>query len=193
MSLESEGPPNLAIETRETPNHHSITDRRITGAVIHYTAGSFAGSLDWLTRPGSKVSAHYLIGREGRIVQMCPLALVAWHAGCRWGRYNPNAWSVGYELEATAADGYTFTDRQYDVLSRHLAWLALHTGLKLAYPDGDPASYRPQEYWRHYFADKPGWVIGHSAVNPGKPDPGEHFDWSRLLDRDKFNLAEQKK
>jgi N-acetylmuramoyl-L-alanine amidase len=50
--------------------------------VHHYTAGrSYESSLAWFKDPTSKVSAHFLVGRDGRVVQMVPLDEPAWHAG----------------------------------------------------------------------------------------------------------------
>jgi AmpD protein len=50
---------------------------------------------------GLKVSAHFLIRRDGELVQFVPLEARAWHAGAsRWrGRERCNDFSVGIELE----------------------------------------------------------------------------------------------
>lgn len=178
----ADGPPGLLhrIRVRPTPNVEYGVKNRLAGAAIHYTAGSEAGSIDWLTKRGSGVSAHYVIGRDGTITQLARLKDVSWHAGRAWYSDNPNRWLVGYEMVATAADGYTFTDEQYQVLTEHLAWLFQTNGLAFQYPDGDPASPRDDRgYWRRQFTVG-GLCIGHSAVNPRKPDPGANFDWGRL-------------
>lgn len=193
MSFNPQGPAGLPITVRESPNSHHDGNRIITGAIIHYTAGGFPGCLDWLTRSGSGVSAQYLINRPGVIHQLVPLGRVAWHAGRNWGRWNPNGWSAGYELVTPAHGPHDFTPEQMETLSRHLGWLFAEHNLTFAYPDGDPAGYRPKEYWSHVFADLGGWCCGHSAVNPNKPDPGKNFDWDLLEKRVKFYLAEHKK
>ena len=81
-----------------SPRHPS---HPITILVIHATAGAFGGALSWLRNPQSQVSAHYLISKSGRIVQLVREHDVAWHAGnSAWaGLTNINRYSVGIELE----------------------------------------------------------------------------------------------
>ena len=103
---------------------------------------------------GLRVSAHFLIRRDGRILQFVSCARRAWHAGASsWrGRQSCNDFSIGVELEGT--DDVPFEHRQY-------AQLAILTrALKAQYPIAD--------------------VVGHSDIAPGrKTDPGQCFDWPR--------------
>ncbi len=66
---------------------------------------------------GQKLSAHFLIRREGSIAQFVPCALRAWHAGLSsWrGRDQCNDYSMGIELEGT--DDIPYTDLQYAALA----------------------------------------------------------------------------
>ena len=101
---------------------------------------------------GMRVSAHFLIRRDGALFQYVPCGKRAWHAGVSsWrGRARCNDFSIGVELEGS--DELTFESAQYDIL------VALTRALKTAYPIVD--------------------VVGHSDVAPGrKTDPGPHFDW----------------
>jgi AmpD protein len=103
-----------------------------------------------------KVSCHFLVRRNGGVVQFVPVERRAWHAGASsWrGRGRCNDFSVGIELEGAEDD--IFTDRQYRSLAR------LVRALQSRYPIRD--------------------VAAHSDVAPGrKTDPGVHFDWARLL------------
>jgi len=105
----------------------------------------------------AKVSSHFLIRRDGGLIQFVPCALRAWHAGqSEWrGRSRCNDFSIGVELEG--ADDQAFTERQYIVLADLAAALATR------YPIED--------------------CVGHSdiAVPAGrKTDPGPHFDWIRF-------------
>lgn len=103
---------------------------------------------------GLKVSAHFLIRRDGTLVQFVPCSLRAWHAGASsWrGRSRCNDFSLGIELEGS--DAAPFEDAQYDELA------ALTRALRAAYPIRD--------------------FIGHCDIAPGrKADPGPHFDWGR--------------
>ena len=103
-----------------------------------------------------RVSAHYLIRRDGERVQFVPVARRAWHAGASsWrGRGRCNDFSVGLELEG--ADGVPFEDAQYAALSELLIDLRTRVPLRA--------------------------VAAHSDIAPGrKTDPGPRFDWPRLL------------
>ncbi|MFN3717250.1 MAG: 1,6-anhydro-N-acetylmuramyl-L-alanine amidase AmpD, partial [Thiobacillus sp.] len=104
---------------------------------------------------GLRVSAHFLIRRDGALIQFVPCGLRAWHAGASsWrGRARCNDFSVGIELEGS--DDTPFTDAQYACLR------ALAVALRQRYPIQDFA--------------------GHSDIAPGrKTDPGPLFDWRRL-------------
>jgi len=122
----------------------------------------FANRLDPSEHPsfadlaGLRVSAHFLIYRDGELLQFVPLELRAWHAGVsRWrGRERCNDFSVGIELEGV--DDGAFTAAQYAALA------ALCADLRAVLPLRD--------------------VAAHSDVAPGrKADPGPRFDWARFL------------
>jgi AmpD protein len=105
---------------------------------------------------GLKVSAHFLVRRDGELVQFVPVARRAWHAGASsWrARSACNDFSVGIELEGT--EETAFADAQYDVLSELLRRLSKELPLRD--------------------------IAAHSEVAPGrKTDPGPQFDWPRLL------------
>lgn len=102
-----------------------------------------------------RVSAHFVIRREGSLIQFVSTNDRAWHAGVsRFGeRERCNDFSIGIELEGT--DVEPFTDAQYQTLT-------LLTG----------ALRR-----RYRLTD----VAGHEHIAPGrKTDPGPFFDWARF-------------
>ena len=103
---------------------------------------------------GMKVSAHFVVRRDGGLIQFVPCAMRAWHAGeSGWkGRARCNDFSVGIEVEGTGE--VSFTDAQYERLT------GLTRALQARYPIAD--------------------IVGHSDVAPGrKSDPGPRFDWAR--------------
>lgn len=102
-----------------------------------------------------RVSAHFLIRRDGELVQFVPCSMRAWHAGASsWrGLGRCNDFSIGIELEG--CDDRPFDPAQYRTLRRLVAVLAR------SYPIQD--------------------IVGHSDIAPGrKTDPGPHFEWQRL-------------
>ena len=126
--------------------------------VLHYTAmTSAAAALERLCDPVFEVSAHYLIGGDGRLWQMVAEDQRAWHAGVgEWaGLADVNSRSIGIELDNRG--DHPFSHRQMATLEDLL----------------------PQIMQR--WAIPPEGVIGHSDMAPGrKIDPGRHFDWARL-------------
>jgi len=129
--------------------------------VLHYTAmDSARAACDWLCNPASEVSAHYLVARDGEVVQMVADAQRAWHAGHgEWqGRADVNSRSIGIELDN--AGDHPFSEPLMAALEALLD--------------------RLMERWRI----PPCSVIGHSDMAPGrKIDPGRRFDWARLVRR----------
>ena len=103
---------------------------------------------------GSRVSAHFLIRRDGALLQFVPCRLRAWHAGASaWrGQERCNDFSIGVELEGS--DDIAYETAQYATLAR------LTHALRRRYPLAD--------------------IAGHSDIAPGrKTDPGAAFDWER--------------
>lgn len=82
---------------KRSPNRSDRTGK-ITHIILHNTAGSFMGSINWLCNPASKVSAHLVIPRDGgKVAALVPERDRAWHAGTRkW-----NDCSIGIEITAT--------------------------------------------------------------------------------------------
>ncbi len=69
--------------------------------VKHYTAGTtLDGAVSWFKKPEAKASAHFVIDRSGRVVQMVELNKCEWHAGqSTWGNIKGlNRHSIGIEL-----------------------------------------------------------------------------------------------
>jgi len=120
----------------------------------------FQNTLDYDSHPwldrlrGMKVSAHFLVRRDGTVVQFVSTDERAWHAGVSRhnGRERCNDFSIGIEIEGT--DTTPYTDEQYLTL-KHLtrALRARHTLTA---------------------------VRGHEHIAPGrKTDPGPSFQWRR--------------
>lgn len=102
-----------------------------------------------------RVSAHYLIRRDGALICFVPPALRAWHAGvsCWQGQARCNDFSIGIELEG--CDTLPFEPEQYLALAELLERLAEAFPLR--------------------------GITGHADVAPGrKTDPGPLFSWCHL-------------
>lgn len=125
-----------------------------------YIADLFTNCLDCTLDPyferlrGLRVSAHFLIRRDGALLQFVAGDARAWHAGVSSfdGREGCNDFSIGIELEGS--DFTPFTEMQYARLTD--LTIALQQKYRLAH------------------------VVGHEHIAPGrKTDPGPLFDWPR--------------
>lgn len=70
--------------------------------VMHFTATVKPGvATNWLTNPASKVSAHIVLGRDGKIEQLLPFTTTGWHVGAssHAGYNGLNSHSIGIEIE----------------------------------------------------------------------------------------------
>lgn len=105
-----------------------------------------------------KVSSHFLVRRDGELVQYVPVNRRAWHAGnsCYDGRDCCNDFSIGIELEGVDTEPYE--QAQYECLAKLIATLRSEIESLSA-------------------AD----IVGHSDIAPGrKTDPGQAFQWYEL-------------
>lgn len=129
------------------------------------------------------VSIHYIIDREGTVYCCVPEDRVAWHAGAgEWAgdeKYTNkmNSYAIGIEMLAIGSQSdmeqylsaaeyqqldpalIGYTEEQYEALAALVEDVCGRNGIPM-----DRAH-----------------VIGHQEYNPDKNDPGELFDWSRLL------------
>ncbi|WP_299569234.1 1,6-anhydro-N-acetylmuramyl-L-alanine amidase AmpD [uncultured Shewanella sp.] len=161
----------------KSPHFNQRPLNEVSGLVIHnislpagcyglpHIDGLFQGCIDEAADPsfselvGLEVSAHFLIRRDGEVVQYVSCDDRAWHAGVSNlnGRENCNDFTIGIELEGTDTDPYT--NEQYQVLAR----LTL-------------------ELFDEYPMLKQNEIVGHCDIAPGrKTDPGQSFDWQRYF------------
>jgi len=134
--------------------------------VVHETEGSYDATVAWFRNPKARVSAHYVVGRDGRIAHMVPNDHPAWQAGNSY----VNAHAIGVENEGIVAVDGTVTDTEYRSSAQLVAELLRRYHL--------PADRRH--------------VIGHNEVpdpyHRGQyggyahhTDPGLYWDWARYM------------
>jgi len=134
--------------------------RRPQLIVVHFTEQESVRQSLYTLRTrnsGGRVSAHYLVGEDGRIYQLVSDEHRAWHAGAgSWGTiHDLNSASIGIEIDNDGREPYT--GAQVEALIRLLEDLTT----------------------RHRIPKTA--VIGHSDLAPGrKVDPGPLFPWKRL-------------
>lgn len=134
------------------------------GVVIHATRSGISqypleleATLNWFANPTSKVSSHWVIGRNGEKVRVIPDNRQAWHAG----QHNATHW--GIELcQGDEDDGFTY-EQMAALIEVCRDYVAL----------GVPATHGMAGF------------IGHDETPQGrtakKSDPGYFFNWSGLI------------
>lgn len=176
MQLDSASGWCAGVSHCPSPNFNARPDGEISLLVIHnislppacfktgHVQAFFQNCLDIDAHPyfqgiaDLRVSAHFLIERDGEVTQFVSCLERAWHAGVSLfdGREGCNDFSIGIELEGT--DEQPFTDAQYAALA------TLTRQLRQAWP-----------------AISVERICGHSDIAPGrKTDPGPFFDWARF-------------
>lgn len=150
-------------EIHASPNFGPRKDsKRPHILILHYTGMETGEAAEgWLANPASEVSAHYLVHEDGRIVQMVPEAMRAWHAGqSSWkGETDINSSSIGIEIVNSGPlhDFRDFTAPQIDAVIDLCKGIISRHGI------------RPEN------------VLAHSDIAPArKIDPGEKFPWPVL-------------
>ena len=117
-------------------NYRAVTaPREISQIVIHITDGGsrITGTIGWFQNPDQRnarnqpihVSAHYVVGRDGEVVQMVRNNDVAWHAN------SANSHSIGIEHVANTR-GLAPTEDEYRGSAALVAWLCSQYGLPIA-------------------------------------------------------------
>ena len=157
------------------PSQHSTTVEQIASpnfdqrkpnfVIIHHTGSDSAErALRTLSTEEYRVSAHYLIDRNGTSIQLVDESARAWHAGKSYwgGNTDMNSASIGIELDNNGNE--PFAPAQIDTLLGLLAQLKERYNIPSAN------------------------FIGHADVAPGrKEDPSIYFPWD-LLANNGFGL-----
>jgi len=163
--IKSAPPLNQAIDSMSAENQSWVGSvnfgiRRANFVILHHTAqDSATQTLHTFTSPRTQVSAHYVVGQDGKVIQMVNDYLRAQHAGeSRWGNNTDlNSSSLGIELDNNGNEPYS--DQQISSLYILLATLKKKYGIPTAN------------------------FIGHADIAPArKPDPN-NFPWKNLAEK----------
>jgi N-acetylmuramoyl-L-alanine amidase len=154
----------IVADVVPSPNFDERKDGRAPDMILLHYTGMQTGeaALQRLTTAASKVSAHYVVFENGRIIQCVPEERRAWHAGeASWaGETDINSRSIGIEI---VNPGHEFGYSNFPL--RQIA--AVISLCKSILTRRGPIS-----------ADR---ILAHSDVAPArKQDPGEKFPWGLL-------------
>src|SRR5438105_5381611 len=134
----------------------------VNTVVVHATVSpTLESTVSWFLAPESQVSAHYTVGKDGKIAQMVEDSARAWHAGVSEleGVKGVNDFSVGIEIVNLNDGKDPYTDAQYEAV----AAIIRHLREQYDIPDSRIVS--------HEFVARP----------PGRKSDPKGFDFKRLL------------
>jgi N-acetylmuramoyl-L-alanine amidase len=156
----------IVADVVPSPNLDERKDGRPPDMILLHYTGMQTGeaALQRLTTAASKVSAHYVVFEDGRIVQCVPEERRAWHAGeSSWaGETDINSRSIGIEI---VNPGHEFGYRNFPLRQTAAVISLCKSIINRRGPIG---------------AER---ILGHSDVAPSrKQDPGERFPWGLLSD-----------
>ncbi|HEY7232262.1 MAG TPA: N-acetylmuramoyl-L-alanine amidase [Pseudolabrys sp.] len=154
----------IVADVAPSPNFDARKANRMPDMIVLHYTGMQTGeaALRRLTEESSKVSAHYVVFDDGKIVQCVPEEWRAWHAGeSSWaGETDINSCSIGIEI---VNPGHEFGYPDFPL--RQIA--AVISLCKSIITRRGPLS-----------GDR---ILAHSDVAPArKQDPGEKFPWGLL-------------
>jgi N-acetylmuramoyl-L-alanine amidase len=157
----------MNIIKKTSPHKSSRGGHKVTFIVIHISTSTLSSMDSWFSRPESKVSAHYGVGKDGRVHQYVEESLAAWHAGTvvkptaeivkELKGINPNKVSIGIEHEGKATD--VWTEPMYQSSGQLIADISRRHNISIDY--------------RH--------IIPHRSIRSDKTCPGNGVDLSKLL------------
>jgi hypothetical protein len=150
------------VEFHASPNYDNRAYGEISAIVMHATANdNLEGVINWFGQQRGKdsVSAHYTIGKAGRIVQHVADEKRAWHAGKSFwkGRESLNAWSIGIELVNLNDGRDPYPEAQHQANVQLCAYLCKR------------------------YAINPDMIVTHYQISPGRKTDPRGYDMARLI------------
>ncbi len=151
--------PRPALRFVGSPNFNRRPQGEISAIVMHATAnGNLERVIDWFNKSDAQVSAHYTIGKDGRIVQHVRNEHRAWHAGVsEWkGRKDLNSWAIGIEMVNWNNGEDPYPEAQHQAAVKLVSYLCDRYGIK------------------------PELIVAHYDVSPNRKTDPKGYDMDRL-------------
>ncbi|GAA1901738.1 hypothetical protein GCM10009716_09460 [Streptomyces sodiiphilus] len=163
-------------EWRPLPVNHTKGGNRPRVQITHIIVGTLMGADSWFRNPDARVSSHFGVGRDGRVLQWVDTADTA------WANRSANSYSVSVENEGTTGDALTAAQLQAN--ARILEWagrthsIALRvndsvSGSGLSYHSMDPSWGVTACPGSRIIAQRAEIVRRAQALRGGSPTPPE--------------------
>jgi hypothetical protein len=124
-----DGPDKPGMVAIDSPNRNERAGgpKDVTAIVLHHTASAADAQRIgmFFSKPSSQVSSHYVVGKDGVLVQCVPDTAASWHAGKSVfaGRDNVNHFSIGIEICNLGNNADDYPKAQYEALGKLMAYL----------------------------------------------------------------------
>lgn len=176
----------MNIIKKQTPNFTSARNGEVPIMIVcHTTCGSFNGAVSWLCNKESKASSHFVVAKNGTVVQLVDIKDTAWCNGTSTdknsSRYvgdstlkkvrekgvNANSYTISIEFEGLSSENGKLTNVQFEVAVELIKYIKQEVK-------------RLYNYDIDYTTDE---IVGHCHITPmWKPNcPGKEFPYTELI------------
>ncbi|WP_175548458.1 N-acetylmuramoyl-L-alanine amidase [Lutispora thermophila] len=175
------------IERRMSPNKYNGRNGWKPDMIVsHITEGDFESSVSWLCNPESQVSSHFVVAKDGRVMQLVELTDSAWCNGTSTDIKNSNHYSIStleqVKARKTNANYYTISIEHEGFSNQgqgKLTDIQLEATIWLH-------KYIVDEVKRIYGVDIPldrEHIVGHYQIDPIRKSfcPGQNFQFEEIL------------
>ena len=188
----------MSYTFQQSPHRSSRRGLAINAIILHFTASAtLMGTMKWFQAKHSRVSAHYVMGRDGRVVQMVHEGEKAWHAGAAKLEGDPRVNSMSIGIEIVNWGSLQKQDRTF------YCWPGNYTQRYDIAKYGVPVQSKDGQWWAPYTEEQrqalvklcgeivqrypaitKERIVGHEDVAPGrKNDPGPALDMEWIRDQ----------
>lgn len=152
-------------EYKPLSGNHTSGGNNPRVVVVHTIEGSLMGADSWFRNSSSRVSAHFGVGKNGRIIQWVNTNDRA------WANVGANSYSISIENEGTSSEG--LTDAQIESNAKILAFAHVVHEVPLAYVKSATGS------GLGYHSQFPAWSLG----GTGCPGPRKVAQLPKIMAR----------
>ena len=178
----------MMMEVRNSPNRNIGRQGNVPDFIVcHITDGAFDGAVSWAMNPASQVSYHFIVARDGRVVQLVNIENTAWANGTtNNGSNRDNRFSAIPAVRERSINANLFTisigfEGRFSETNGNLTATQLNAGVELA-------QHIRSEVRRIYNFEIPAAgtnIVGHHQITPiTRPNcPGFNFPFDEFIYR----------
>lgn len=176
----------MEIKQINSPNKYNGRNGWIPDLIVcHITEGNFEGAVSWLCKESTEASSHFVVAKDGRVVQLVPISDGSWCNGTsnkvsdkryyknstldivKERKTNANYYTVTIEHEAFSKDNGALTEEQTNATIELIKYIKNEV---------------KKIYGTEIILDR-NHIVGHYEINPiTKPNcPGNKFPFDKII------------